>query len=62
MVDVRDDRDITNFHVVVSGALQAAGQKALPLSVARLIQGFSQLRKGKRDTKYSSNLKHPRVR
>ncbi len=47
MVDVRDDRDITDFHVVVSGALQAAGQKALPLSVARLIQGFSQLRKRK---------------
>ncbi|CAH2395831.1 conserved hypothetical protein [Mesorhizobium ventifaucium] len=52
MVDVRDDRDITNFHVVVSGALQAAGQKALPLSVGRLIQGFSQLRKRRRATKY----------
>ena len=49
MVDVRDDRDITNFHVLVSEALQAAGQKAPPLSVARLIQGFSQLRKRKRD-------------
>ncbi|CCV04643.1 hypothetical protein MESS2_1340046 [Mesorhizobium metallidurans STM 2683] len=52
MVDVRDDRDITNFHVLVSGALQAAGQKAPPLSVARLIQGFSHLRKRRLVTKY----------
>ncbi|BAB50849.1 msr4113 [Mesorhizobium japonicum MAFF 303099] len=62
MVDVRDDRDITEFHVLGLGSVAGSRPKALPLSVARLIQGFSQLRKGKRDTKYSSNLKHLRVR
>ena len=46
MVDVRDDRDITEVHVLVSGALRAAGQTAPPLSVARLLQVFSHLRKG----------------
>ena len=50
MVDVRDDRDVADFHVLVSGALRAAGQRRCHLSVARLIQGFSQLRKGKAET------------